>query len=1008
MDVSNNEALNYLNCSNNQLTSLNVRQNTALEDLFCDNNQLTGLDVRFNEALDYLDCSKNNLSSLNVSQNMVLTLLRCNDNQLTGLDVRQNTALDQLYCNHNRLTSLDVRQNVVLTTLRCNNNRLSNLEISPNTNLKDFHGENNHLALSLLYRLMKPRNVETNPLFVYLPQGDTKLLNTENNTLDLRGEMNIGETATHWTISKLDGSAVEKDVYTLSDVIFRFLKKGAYKLVLKNDAVTQFDKTDNNFTWILKVGPYSINVQAAPAEGGDVKGSGEFYPGDPVSITAQPKADYNFVNWVYTGTNQVFGTKAEMSFEASEDLDLTACFEKIPTYTISTFSNNMQWGSVSQGGHYKKGSTVIVTATSRIGYRFVKWVDTLNEQQTLSNSARYTFTASRDLALRAYFEEASYNITLNVNNADMGTVSGSGSYKHNADVTIEAAAKPGYRFVRWTEGNVMLTPLAKYTFRALQHRTITAVFEQIPIYDIELQANNETWGQVEGSGLYREDSTVELSATAQAGYHFVCWMNGDEVYSKMKNHTFPAKTDLVLTAMFEKTPDNAVRVDVRSNGFSMGDAAITGDGIYPPGTEVSITATAKVRYRFVNWKRVNGREKEYFASQADTTFIVTEDMELVAYFINMPPHTITVNAAPSEGGEVSGGGNQVDEGALVKISAKPKPGWRFVEWGYIDFDGTPEVFSLASDTTFKATQNLNLTAYFEEILYTITAQTEDADKGIVSGSGLYKENADVTIRAEGKEGYRFIEWKNGEETFSYEADYTFPATEDLTLTAYFAEAPLHIVKVSAQDSTQGSVRGGGTYKENAMVKINAIPKDGYRFVEWRYNNALFSTKADTTFKVVEDMELTAYFEFDTTIQYYTIVVRSNNANFGRVMLSSGVDSAVYRENTEVTIVASPLLKKYFFLNWMNGKKEFSTQAIYTFKATQDLTLTAYFDTEECDGVPYVVGRTIYLSEPMGFVRLFNATTGQLLYEGTDTAFPVGNRGVYVLRACYQTFKVLVW
>ncbi len=45
-----------------------------------------------------------------------------------------------------------------------------------------------------------------------------------------------------------------------------------------------------------------------------------------------------------------------------------------------------------------------------------------------------------------------YNITLDVNDADMGYVSGAGSYTKWEEVIISATAKSGYQFVNWSDG----------------------------------------------------------------------------------------------------------------------------------------------------------------------------------------------------------------------------------------------------------------------------------------------------------------------------------------------------------------------------------------------------------------------------------------------------------------------------------------------------------------------------------------------------------------------------
>lgn len=87
-------ALETLNCSDNQLTSLDVSRCTALKKLWCYDSQLTSLDVSGCTALKYLDCFQNKLTSLDVSRCTALEELWCSDNQLTSLDVSGCTALD--------------------------------------------------------------------------------------------------------------------------------------------------------------------------------------------------------------------------------------------------------------------------------------------------------------------------------------------------------------------------------------------------------------------------------------------------------------------------------------------------------------------------------------------------------------------------------------------------------------------------------------------------------------------------------------------------------------------------------------------------------------------------------------------------------------------------------------------------------------------------------------------------------------------------------------------------
>ena len=120
----------HLNCSDNQLTALDVSKNTELTVLYCSKNQLTTLDVSQNTALRGFWCYKNQLTALDVSKNTALQTLNCDDNQLKALDVSKNTVLRGLYCENNQLTTLDVSKNTILIELNCPGNQIKGGEMT--------------------------------------------------------------------------------------------------------------------------------------------------------------------------------------------------------------------------------------------------------------------------------------------------------------------------------------------------------------------------------------------------------------------------------------------------------------------------------------------------------------------------------------------------------------------------------------------------------------------------------------------------------------------------------------------------------------------------------------------------------------------------------------------------------------------------------------------------------------------------------------------------------------
>ena len=97
--TSNISGVISLNIYSKEISDLTgIEDFTSLEILNCSDNQLTSLDLSQNPSLKQLGCMINQLSSLNVSQNTALEYLHCYNNQLTSLDVSQNASLLGLEC----------------------------------------------------------------------------------------------------------------------------------------------------------------------------------------------------------------------------------------------------------------------------------------------------------------------------------------------------------------------------------------------------------------------------------------------------------------------------------------------------------------------------------------------------------------------------------------------------------------------------------------------------------------------------------------------------------------------------------------------------------------------------------------------------------------------------------------------------------------------------------------------------------------------------------------------
>lgn len=148
LDLSKNPDIYYLNCSDNQLEQLDVSHLKDLVTLVCSHNDLEQLDVRNSKSLVALNCSANQLTELDVdvTHKPNLERVECQNNQLTSLILGQNKLLKKLNCAHNQLTQLNLNNMISLKDLNCFNNQLTVLDVSDSPKLTTLWLGDNHLT----------------------------------------------------------------------------------------------------------------------------------------------------------------------------------------------------------------------------------------------------------------------------------------------------------------------------------------------------------------------------------------------------------------------------------------------------------------------------------------------------------------------------------------------------------------------------------------------------------------------------------------------------------------------------------------------------------------------------------------------------------------------------------------------------------------------------------------------------------------------------------------------
>lgn len=138
-------SLTHLNCSNNNLSSLNLNSTPNLVFGLVSYNQLTSLDLSSLSNLEDFVFEYNAVHTLQLSNHPNLTYLKGDNNQLSSLDLSNCPQLTTLYLINNLLSTIDLSQNPLLRHVKLNDNQISTLDVSNNPALRLLFIDNNQL-----------------------------------------------------------------------------------------------------------------------------------------------------------------------------------------------------------------------------------------------------------------------------------------------------------------------------------------------------------------------------------------------------------------------------------------------------------------------------------------------------------------------------------------------------------------------------------------------------------------------------------------------------------------------------------------------------------------------------------------------------------------------------------------------------------------------------------------------------------------------------------------------
>lgn len=463
-------------------------------------------------------------------------------------------------------------------------------------------------------------------------------------------------------------------------------------------------------------------------------------------------------------------------------------------YSLYVFSSDEMMGNANITTMPTcNNNNAAIEATPNYGYHFAQWNDGNTDNPRL-------ITLSQDTSFTAQFARNQYTVNVTPSHAERGSVAGDSTVDYLDSLTLTATANHGYHFGYWSDGSIF----NPYTIAVSYNMALTAYF--VPNqYSLAVISSDETRGNVYGGGNYEYLSNHIISATANYGYHFTQWDDGETISSR--NITLAQDTTFI--AHFAPN-QYTLTVTAGEHGTA------NGSGTYCYGDTVTIQAYPDDHYHFIKWNDNNRDNPRQYRVVGDET--------LIAIFA-IDTHSVNVVSSDIVKGMVEATGTKFAYGSPCTVTATAYSGYTFAGWSN-DVSANPYTFAVINDVELTA-----LFAEDDEEVYTVTVESSNPTMGHVSGGGQALGGGTVTIRAIPNEGYRFLNWQDG----NTETPRVVTVNSDVTYTAYFESTTQGVSDIYGSSIMVYAADGRIVVRETEGMEVRVFDVVGHEVTQLTRN-----------------------------------------------------------------------------------------------------------------------------------------------------------------------------
>lgn len=579
-----------------------------------------------------------------------------------------------------------------------------------------------------------------------------------------------------------------------------------------------------NFSFVQ----YPVYTAVEPAETGSVT----FTPqtpafNDDVTFTATAKEHWVFDHWVDTeGNPDNNAVHTEIMFDT---LRVTAYFVR-DQHAIAGIVADETHGTVTvtnadnePTATFVHGDSATVTYIAGYGYSFAGWK---NQNGTIvSTDSVFTFEVTEDTTLTATVNPLPYKVFTDVFAEGDGTDPRGDAFVNNSyeetysyltaiNSQLSFEENYGYVFDFWANeaGDTINLP-----FTLTQDTTVYAHFKK-DVFSVQakIAADYRMMGRVSGSVAKSEYlDEVDLTATANYGYHFTQWTDAqgnaivetqDTVVLNGNVLTYTTVMDTIFYAQFDY---DTYSVEGATNDANFGNVVVNNQALNPVDLSysqtVTLNAAAKEHYHFVQWQDGNTENPRSFLLTQDTVFTATFAIDthtVTLKYAENKVDTIWLTAVTNEKFDT----NRFIYGTEVAAEVEAAYGYTFEGW---NFNGVNNL-DPANPFSFILTQDTTINVNFVTNKYTVTVASNDDTKGTATVNDEADTTVDyltnVTLVATPEVGYDFVEWRDATEDtlISTSASYTYQVVNTIDIVANFAPHA-YVVTIATANETMGDV-----------------------------------------------------------------------------------------------------------------------------------------------------------------------------------------------------------